>query len=166
MIGHGAPARPAEVAGWWDLPDVPAAGAARFLSMTEMSGSGEARAEFEIELTPGEALLPGTGRFDFTKTWRGDLAGTSQGVLLSAGDPASGRAGYVALETFEGELFGDRGAFVLQQHGILDGGAVLTYGIVPGSGTGQLAGISGTVDLSVDDEGHRVRLSYALSPDA
>ena len=43
----------------------------------------QSNAQFTIDLTPGEPLHAGTGRFDFTKTWTGDLIGTSAGTMLS-----------------------------------------------------------------------------------
>ena len=35
----------------------------------------QSNAQFTIDLTPGEPLHAGTGRFDFTKSWTGDLIG-------------------------------------------------------------------------------------------
>lgn len=124
-----------------------------------------ANADFEIQMQSGDGLLDDTGRFDFTKTWTGSLAGTSSGVMLSAGDPSTGNAGYVALERFEGTLDDRTGSFVLQQNGVMrSGDTELTYAIAPGSGTGDLAGITGTVELDVDaDGGHHVRLDYDLA---
>ncbi len=121
-------------------------------------------ATFLIEMSSAEGLLPGTGRFDFTKRWDGGLVGRSSGVMLSAGDPASGRAGYVALEVFTGQLGERDGSFALQQFGTMDAGdPVLYYEIVPGSGGGELAGIAGKGTLDVDDAGtHRFTLDYQL----
>ena len=118
-------------------------------------------ASFEIEITPADAVLPGTGRFDFTKEWSGAAAGTSSGVMLSAGDPASGTAGYVALETFDGVLDGRSGTLAFQQFGRMESGAQeLRYEIVPGSGTGELADVGGTLALAIDDDGvHHVTFS-------
>ena len=63
-----------------------------------------ARGSFEITMTPGEGVLDGTGRFDFVKTWSGDLTAEGAGAMFSAGDPAAGAAGYVAIETVRGWL--------------------------------------------------------------
>ena len=82
-----------------------------------------ATGDFDVSLTPAEPEVGGAvGRFDFTKEFHGDLAGSGAGMLLSCGDPASGSAGYVAMETVEGELAGRPGGFALQQLGQLDGG--------------------------------------------
>lgn len=82
--------------------------------------------------------------------------------MLSAGDPTAGSAGYVALEAFEGEVNGRPGTFCLQQFGTMtDGTSDLRYEVVPGSGTGELAQLSGIVLLTVDDDGaHHVSLRY------
>lgn len=117
-------------------------------------------ATFTIDLAPGAALLEGTGRFDFTKEWSGDIVGTSRGVMLSSGDPGTSTAGYVAIERFVGSVGGATGTCALQQFGtMVDGRQVLHYEVVPGSGTDGLAGLGGRVDLVVDADGtHRVTL--------
>lgn len=123
----------------------------------------EAHATFDIQMTPADGLLAGTGRFDFTKTWSGAMAGSGEGVMLSAGDPSSGTAGYVAIERFDGTLDGKYGEFTLQQFGSMAGGSQeLRYEIVPGSGIGELHGIRGVVHLSVNDGVHEVQLRYSL----
>ena len=55
------------------------------------------------------------------------------------------------------------GSFALQQFGqMIDGTQKLLYEIVPGSGTGELKGISGTLELEVVDGLHRYDLEYSL----
>jgi hypothetical protein len=120
-------------------------------------------AAFTIELQPGEALLDATGRFDFSKVWTGGMAGTSTGFMLSAGDPAAGKAGYVALELFQGSLDGLSGSVVLQQFGTMNGESTLYYEFAPGSGTAELAGISGSLEIDTSGGGHDVRVRYRLS---
>jgi hypothetical protein len=78
-------------------------------------------------------------------------------------DVAAG-AGYVASEWVVGHL-GDRsGTFVLQHWGVSEAGGQRTSGhVVPGSGTGGLDGLSGTVEISVDGEGaHTLILEYEI----
>lgn len=121
-----------------------------------------ARGTFEITLTPSEGLLEATGRFDFVKTWTGDLNAEGAGAMFSAGDPAAGAAGYVAIETVTGTLHGRHGGFVLLQRGLmLPDGMTLDYGIAPGSGTGELEGITGTVTLDTSN-GHAWELTFTL----
>ncbi|GAB3946705.1 DUF3224 domain-containing protein [Kribbella albertanoniae] len=128
-----------------------------------MSESVETVAAFTIELQPAEAVLEGTGRFDFSKVWTGGMTGTSTGLMLSAGDPASGTAGYVALELFRGSVDGLEGSVVLQQFGTMSEEAVLYYEFAPGSGTGQLAGLVGAVEIDTSGGGHDVRVRYRLT---
>ena len=51
----------------------------------------------------------------------------------------------------------------LQHSGSMSGGTqTLHYAVVPGSGTENLTGTTGTLDLTIDDDGtHRYRLRYA-----
>ncbi|QGZ38518.1 uncharacterized protein DUF3224 [Pseudoduganella flava] len=97
------------------------------------------------------------------KTFYGALAGTSEGEMLTAGAPASGTAGYVALERFTGTLDGRRGSFVMQHSGTMAGGRnTLAIVITPGSGTEQLAGIAGTATIDIEGGQHYYTLHYQL----
>ena len=71
----------------------------------------------------------------------------------------------MALESFEGSLDGSSGTFnfahVASTSGTDRSGEFFT--IVAGSGTGELAGISGGGALVIDADGtHRMRFEYAL----
>ena len=93
---------------------------------------------------------PPSSRIVVGKTYSGALAGESLAELLTAGELA-----YLANERVTGTLDGRRGTFVLQ-HGAWEGGQ---WGfVVPGSGTGALAGLRGDARL---DHG-RITLDYAL----
>ena len=120
---------------------------------------------FQVTMTP---RAPGDspaelGRFLLAKTFEGGVAGTGVGEMLSAGNPATGSAGYVALEWVSGRI-GDRaGRFALQHAGTMDRGAQsLSITVVPGSGTDALAGLSGRLDLVIADGEHRYTLHYQL----
>lgn len=120
---------------------------------------------FDVELTPGQVELDGAvNRLDFTKTFHGDITGRGRGVMLAGGDPQTGAAGYVAIEIVEGELNDRRGGFALHQLGTMhDGSQTLHYEIVPGSGQDELEGISGTLNLTIRDDGtHHYELAYKL----
>jgi hypothetical protein len=121
-----------------------------------------ASGSFEVTLTPDEPD-GGIGRIRLDKTWSGELEATGHGVMLSAGDPGSGSAGYVALETVTGTLHGRSGSFAFQQLGVMaHGDQQLDYLVVPGSGTGDLTGIEGSLDLTIDERGHTYVLTYRL----
>ena len=75
-------------------------------------------------------------------------------------------AGYVASEVVTGMLGGQNGSFVMHHWGISGGGGPQRTGghIVPGSGTGDLAGLSGTIEMSVDADGaHTLAMDYELT---
>jgi hypothetical protein len=127
--------------------------------------STTASGTFDVSLTPGVAELDGAvSRFELTKRFHGDFDGTGTGVMLSAGDPQAGTAGYVAIETVKGLLRDLEGGFALQQFGTMSGGhQTLHYEVVPGSGDGELTGISGTLHLTIDEDGtHHYELEYDL----
>lgn len=124
-----------------------------------------ARGTFEVTMTPGQPEVEGAvARFDFTKTFHGEIEGTGSGLMLSCGDPQTGEAGYVAIETVRGRLGSRDGGFALQQLGTMhDGSQTMHYEVVPGSGHGELEGIGGTLHLIVEDDGtHRYELEYEL----
>jgi hypothetical protein len=123
----------------------------------------ETTAAFTVDLQPAEPLLEATGRFDFSKEWTGGMAGTSTGLMLSAGDPAAGKAGYVALELFRGHLDGLRGTVVLQQFGTMSDETTLYYEFAPGSGSGELASLTGTLEIDRSGGGHQVQVRYRLA---
>ena len=127
--------------------------------------SATARGTFDIDLKPGPPELDGAvNRFDFSKAFHGDLEGVGAGVMLSSGDPQSGSAGYVAIETVSGRLGDRHGSFALQQFGTMRAGSqTLQYEIVPGSGQDGLEGITGSLRLTIEDDGtHRYELEYDL----
>jgi Protein of unknown function (DUF3224) len=137
----------------------------RQVAVSSAAMSEVAHGTFEIALTPGEGELDGRiGRNDFTKTFTGDLVATGHGVMLTGGDPPAGTAGYVAIETVDGRLHESDGSFALQQFGTMaQGETSLQYAIVPGSGSGALQGISGTLELTVETDGtHHYALTYEL----
>ena len=123
-----------------------------------------ARGSFTIDmqqLTPAPA--DGVSRFSINKQIHGDLEGTSKGEMFSAGDPKQGVAGYVAMEVVTGTLFGKRGSFALQHMATMDqNGQKISVVIVPGSGTGELKGISGAFTIQIANGQHSYDLEYTL----
>lgn len=126
-----------------------------------------AKGTFEITMTPapaGEgAGRVAVGRMLIDKQYTGEFIGVGQGEMLSAGNPAGGSAGYVAMEHVTGILGGLAGSFALQHAGTMHGGeSVLSIAVVPGSGTGELAGISGKLKLDIVERTHHYELEYTL----
>ncbi len=98
------------------------------------------------------------------KEFSGDMVGASEAQMLAAFTPTPGSAGYVAIERFTGSVDGKPGSFVLQHSGIMSRGeAQLTVTIVPDSGAGGLAGISGTLAIDNDEGGHSYVLHYEIA---
>ena len=124
-----------------------------------------ARGTFDIQMTPSAPELGGVAnRLEFTKTFSGDLDGVGAGLMLSGGDPQKGEAGYVAIETVSGRLGDKRGSFAMQQFGTMHAGSqTLHYEVVPGSGRDALEGITGSLQLTIDEDGtHRYELQYQV----
>lgn len=90
---------------------------------------------------------PQLGRVQVDKVYSGVMEGTSTAELTTC-QPAEGSAGYVGTERFVGSVDGRAGTFVLQHGAVMSVDGAQFWGhIVPGSGTGELAGISGTARL-------------------
>ena len=119
---------------------------------------------FTVDLTP-VTTTPAQGIvcYSINKQIHGGLEATTQGEMFSAGDPKSGHAGYVAIEVVTGSLDGKQGTFTLQHLASMDAsGSHMQVQIVPGSGTGQLQGITGTFDIKIVDKQHTYDLTYEL----
>jgi Protein of unknown function (DUF3224) len=123
-----------------------------------------ARGSFTVALRPmPPAPADGLQRFAIKKEFHGDLEATTKGEMFSGGDPSQGVAGYVAIEVVTGTLRGRRGGFALQHLATMDGsGSRMTIVVVPGSGTGQLRGISGSFASQTEDGRHSYDLDYLL----
>ena len=129
--------------------------------------TAHARGPFEVKTTPQEdkaAELP-FGRMRFDKQFHGDLEGASKGEMLSLGTGAKGSSGaYVALERVTGTLRGRSGSFTLVHTAIMNRGVPqLTITVVPDSGTGELTGIAGKLDIKIEEGGqHFYDFEYTL----
>ena len=99
------------------------------------------------------------------KQFHGDLEGTSQGQMLAAGTSVKGSAGYVAIEKVTGTLRGRSGSFVLQHSGTMTRGAPqLLITVVPDSGTDQLAGLTGKMNIIIAADGkHSYEFEYTIA---
>jgi hypothetical protein len=121
---------------------------------------------FDVTLTPqGEpTVLNGatTGRMAIDKLYHGDLNGRGSGEMLSALTVTEGSAGYVAIERVTGTLHGRTGSFVVQHSGTMArGNQQLSITVVPDSGDGELAGISGTMRIRIEERNHFYELLTA-----
>ena len=97
------------------------------------------------------------------KQFHGDLEGAGKGEMLSAGTVVKGSAGYVAIERVTGKLQGRSGSFVLQHTGTMTRGVPqLSVTVVPDSGTGELTGIAGKLNIIIADGKHSFDFEYTL----
>ncbi|MCW3122369.1 MAG: hypothetical protein JWQ38_1861 [Flavipsychrobacter sp.] len=125
----------------------------------------QAKGEFEVKLLPqtDERAIPLFGRMTIDKVFRGDLEGTSQGQMISTGTTVSNSAGYVAIERVEGRLNGKKGAFALQHNAIMNKGeGSLNVIVVPDSGTDELTGLTGKLNIIRKDGKHFYEFDYEL----
>jgi hypothetical protein len=131
--------------------------------------TGIAKGTFTVEMKPlsdpdtvdGVSL----GRMSLHKRFEGDLVATGVGEMLTALTPVKGSAGYVAIERVTGTLHGRSGSFVFQHSGTTNQGAQqLSIAVVPGSGVGALAGLSGVFKLRIADGTHFYEFDYAMPP--
>ena len=129
-----------------------------------------AKGPFDVKLTPqGTATDPtAVGRFSLDKTFHGDIEGTSAGEMLAVRTAVGGSAGYVAIERVTGTLAGRAGTFALQHWGMMDKGTPdLKISVIPDSGTGELAGLAGTMTIDIQPGGkHFYAFTYTLPPAA
>ena len=121
---------------------------------------------FEVSVTPADPEVReaglGLSRYMLAKTFSGGMSGSGVGQML-AGGPSDEVGAYVALERFVGTLDGRDGAFLLAHRGDMNAqGYTVSITVVPGSGTGALAGITGEFALTITGGEHRYDLSYRL----
>ena len=135
---------------------------------TKAGSSLHATGPFEVKLDPQAPDEKGGGaaiaRIFIDKQFHGDLEATSKGTMLAAGTGAKGSSGgYVALEIVTGSLKGHTGTFVLQHSATMNRGVPhLSVTVVPDSGTGQLTGLAGTMDIIIADGKHSYDFEYTL----
>lgn len=122
---------------------------------------------FEVSLTPrgaeGDAPAAGIDGLSMEKRFRGDLDARSEGEMLAQRHMETGAAVYVAIERVTGTLEGRSGSFLLAHRGTMSREEQrLSVTVVPGSGTGQLAGLTGTMDIRIDGPEHHYAFEYTL----
>ena len=102
-------------------------------------------------------------RAHIRRTFNGDLVGTGN-LMYVMSHLSSGAASFTGFEKVVGTLGGRTGSFVLLHSGSYDGGqATAQYEVVPGSGTGELEGLSGVGGYSAGSaEEHDMTLEYEL----
>lgn len=125
---------------------------------------------FEVKLAPQKADNPqaegaGIGRLSLDKRFHGDLEATSQGEMLAFRTAIENSAGYVAIERVTGSLRGRSGSFALQHSSTMQRGTQQqNITVIPDSGTGELAGLAGSMIIIIaEGGGHSYDFEYTLA---
>ncbi|MFD0556953.1 uncharacterized protein DUF3224 [Stackebrandtia endophytica] len=125
-------------------------------------------ADFTPTPVPGQqvqtAIPLGIATMD--KRFEGDVSGRATTLFTSAFDESTGAGTYVAMESFDGTVHDRAGAFNFAHSKTTLGDSPQDefFVIVPGSGTKDLAGITGTGGIRVDADGtHHIWFDYELN---
>jgi hypothetical protein len=128
--------------------------------------TNRASGTFEVKMSPQDqgADMP-VGRMMIDKQFQGDLEGTSKGqMLVASSDSVKNSAGYVAIEKVTGTLNGRRGSFYLQHSGVMTRGVgELAITVIPDSGTDQLVGLRGKMNIIIAEGKHSYEFEYTLA---
>jgi hypothetical protein len=126
-----------------------------------------ATATFDLDTWDEQAFDEREGakltRTHINKTFKGDVEGTGSAEMLMLYAP-EGSAAYVGFERIVARLGGRSGSFVLHHNATARrGSASATLTVVPDTGTGELAGLSGNAEIiRGPDGGHTFILDYDL----
>jgi uncharacterized protein DUF3224 len=125
--------------------------------------SHRASGTFDVKMEPvaGESRFP---RLKGEKQFHGDLEGTSQSEMMSVNGTVEGSAGYVAIELVSGSLLGRKGSFALVHSGTMRRGGEfnMIIRVVPDSGTEELSGLTGTLEIIIQGKKHRYNFDFSL----
>ncbi len=121
-----------------------------------MSASGT----FEVNFEPQKDENAPAGRMIINKQYTGDVEGAGTGQMISKRTD-SGTAAYSAIEEFEGAVDGKNGSFTLIHNGYMSSEIQsLEVIILPGSGSGELKNISGSMEIIQQEGKHKYVLTY------
>ena len=123
-----------------------------------------AKGAFDVTITPQESAPDAAvARMRLYKEFHGDLEAIAHGEMMAAHEPLTGAGVYVAIDRVTGTLHGKSGSFLMAHRGIRNAdGQELSIVIVPGTGTGQLTGITGSVGIDIVAKEHFYRVDYEL----
>lgn len=117
---------------------------------------------FDIGLAPQDDADHPAGRMLIDKTYSGGMTGRGTGQMISK-RVHDGPSVYFAVEEFTGSVDGLSGAFTLLHRGYMDQqGPSLDITILEASGSDELAGITGSMQITQENGKHRYVLVYEL----
>lgn len=115
-----------------------------------------------VQISGADYPARGFNRADVTYTYSGDITGTGKLVYLLVYNFA-GHSPSVGYEAFTGIIDGHEGSLVFSHNGYHDESSVHDrLGILPGLGTGGLAGMRGHADVEISghQDGYQLTLQY------
>jgi hypothetical protein len=117
--------------------------------------------KYEPSAYDEQAEGPALTRIHVEESFSGDISGNGLAEFLQAAR-ADGSASFVGIERVTGAVAGREGTFLLQDAGTVQDNIVSgDWFVIPGSGTGKLAGLRGTGGFRANlGEGAQVHLDY------
>ena len=135
----------------------------------EKQGAGLmlAKGPFDVKMAPVDTAHKdekAIARYSLDKVYHGDLEATGTGEMLASMGEVKNSGVYVAMEIVNGTLAGKKGTFALGHMGTMTRGTqTLSIKVVPDSGTGELAGLTGQMKIIIAADGkHSYEFEYAI----
>ncbi len=119
---------------------------------------------FEVKVEPVHGASTSFPRMTMDKQFHGDLEGTSQGEMMWVSGTVEGSGGAVAIERFSGSVQGRKGSFALVHNSTMRRGGEFSMiiRVVPDSGTDQLSGLTGTMEIIIEGKKHFYNFDFSL----
>ena len=124
---------------------------------------------FDVKVAPQKpdsdiAQAANLSRMSLDKQFHGELDAVSKGEMIAGGTEVKGSGAYVAMERVTGTLKGRKGSFLLYHTGIMHRGVpTLSVTVVPDSGTEELKGLAGKMNIIIAPDGkHSYDFEYSL----
>jgi hypothetical protein len=128
-----------------------------------------AHGTFAVKVVPQSpdnppAQAAALARLSLDKRYEGPLDAVGQGEMLADGGADRKDGAYVALERVTGTLHGRAGSFALVHRALMRDGTPEDWSVVvvPGSGTGELERLEGSLRISVEQGKHFYDFEYTL----
>ncbi len=123
--------------------------------------------EFSVRIAPESmssvANESSISRMSLDKQYTGPLTASGRGEMLAFMNRDIGSGAYVAMERVQGTLDGLHGSFLLHHCGTMQRGTPgLTVAVVHDSGQDELAGLSGTLQIRIEEGKHYYDFDYTL----
>jgi len=135
----------------------------------EKAQTMHAAGPFDVKVAPQKAdsdvaQAANLSRMSIVKQYHGELEAVGKGEMIATPYQPKGSGAYVALERVTGTLAGRKGSFVLYHTGIMNHGVpTLSITVVPDSGTDELKGLTGRMNVIIAQDGkHSYEFNYAI----